>query len=132
MEVVGTGCEFGHNDDYQRAAEHYVKDGTLIYDDVNEFEPVKKFQPQISSTSRRMEKYVFFSVPADALLGLFRPLPRLRRLCDLRHRDMDVAINSPIWKKTKAPWKQVPEVGRRWPRSNQVGSRLFRFRKSRG
>jgi len=33
MEIVGTGYEFGHNDDYQRTT-HYVKDGTLIYDDV--------------------------------------------------------------------------------------------------
>ena len=29
MDVVGTGYEFGHNDDYQRTT-HYVKDGTLI------------------------------------------------------------------------------------------------------
>ncbi|MDA8254834.1 MAG: nitrogenase molybdenum-iron protein alpha chain, partial [Betaproteobacteria bacterium] len=33
MEIAGTGYEFGHNDDYQRTT-HYVKDGTLIYDDV--------------------------------------------------------------------------------------------------
>ena len=32
MEIVGTGYEFGHNDDYQRTT-HYVKDGTLIYMD---------------------------------------------------------------------------------------------------
>ncbi len=38
MEVVGTGYEFGHNDDYQRTAQHYVKDGTLIYDDVTGYE----------------------------------------------------------------------------------------------
>ncbi|HOB47037.1 MAG TPA: nitrogenase molybdenum-iron protein alpha chain, partial [Zoogloea sp.] len=37
MEVVGTGYEFGHNDDYQRTT-HYVKDGTLIYDDVTGYE----------------------------------------------------------------------------------------------
>ncbi|KAF0140241.1 MAG: nitrogenase molybdenum-iron protein alpha chain [Rhodospirillaceae bacterium] len=29
MVVVGTGYEFGHNDDYQRTT-HYVKEGTLI------------------------------------------------------------------------------------------------------
>src|ERR1017187_1076811 len=49
MEVVGTGYEFGHNDDYQRTT-HYVKDGTLIYDDVTgyEFEKfVEKVKPDL-------------------------------------------------------------------------------------
>ena len=29
MEIVGTGYEFGHGDDYKRTG-HYVKKGTLI------------------------------------------------------------------------------------------------------
>ena len=61
MEVVGTGYEFGHNDDYQRTAQHYVKDGTLIYDDVTgyEFEKfVEKIQPDLVGSGIK-EKYVF-------------------------------------------------------------------------
>ncbi len=61
MEVVGTGYEFGHNDDYQRTTQHYVKDGTLIYDDVTgyEFEKfVEKIQPDLVGSGIK-EKYVF-------------------------------------------------------------------------
>ncbi len=45
MEVVGAGYEFAHGDDYQRTT-HYVKDGTLIYDDVTGFE-FEKFAEKI-------------------------------------------------------------------------------------
>ena len=61
MEIVGTGYEFAHNDDYQRTAQHYVKDGTLIYDDVTgyEFEKfVEKVQPDLVGSGIK-EKYVF-------------------------------------------------------------------------
>ena len=82
MEVVGTGYEFGHNDDYQRTT-HYVKDGTLIYDDVTgyEFEKfVEKIQPDLVGSGIK-EKYVFqkMGVPFRQMhsLGLFRPLSRL-------------------------------------------------------
>lgn len=60
MEVVGTGYEFAHNDDYQRTT-HYVKDGTLIYDDVTGFEFekfVEKVQPDLVGSGIK-EKYVF-------------------------------------------------------------------------
>ena len=60
MEVVGTGYEFGHNDDYQRTTE-YVKDGTLIYDDLTSFEFekfVEKVQPDLVGSGVK-EKYIF-------------------------------------------------------------------------
>jgi nitrogen fixation protein NifX len=60
MEVVGTDYEFGHNDDYQRTAQHYVKDGTLIYDDVTGYEFEKfaeKIQPDLVGSGIK-EKYV--------------------------------------------------------------------------
>jgi nitrogenase molybdenum-iron protein alpha chain len=109
MNVVGTGYEFGHNDDYQRTA-HEVKDGTLIYDDVTgyEFEKfVEKIQPDLVGSGIK-EKYVFqkMGVPFRQMhswdysgpyhgydgFGIFA-------------RDMDMAINSPVWGLTKAPWK---------------------------
>lgn len=37
MEIVGAGYEFAHRDDYQRTMD-YVKDGTLIYDDITAYE----------------------------------------------------------------------------------------------
>jgi len=60
MEIVGTGYEFGHNDDYQRTT-HYVKDGTLIYDDITSFEFekfVEKVKPDMVGSGIK-EKYIF-------------------------------------------------------------------------
>ncbi len=37
MKIVGAGYEFAHNDDYQRTG-HYVREGTLIYDDITGYE----------------------------------------------------------------------------------------------
>jgi nitrogenase molybdenum-iron protein alpha chain len=37
MEVIGTGYEFGHNDDYDRTIKE-MGDATLLYDDVTGFE----------------------------------------------------------------------------------------------
>src|SRR3970040_2842795 len=71
MEVVGTGYEFGHNDDYQRTTD-YVKDSTLIYDDVTgyEFEKfVEKIKPDLVGSGIK-EKYVFQKMGVP-----FPPLP---------------------------------------------------------
>jgi nitrogenase molybdenum-iron protein alpha chain len=108
MEIVGTGYEFGHNDDYQRTT-HYVKDGTLIYDDVTgyEFEKfVEKLRPDLVGSGIK-EKYIFqkmgfpfrqmhswdYSGPYHGYDGFA-----------IFARDMDMAINSPVWKLTKAPF----------------------------
>ena len=90
MEVVGTGYEFAHNDDYQRTT-HYVKGGTLIYDDVTGYE-FEKFVKRPARPGRfRHQGKVRVpedgrAVPPDALLGLLRSVPRLRRLRHLRPR----------------------------------------------
>ena len=108
MEIVGTGYEFGHNDDYQRTS-HYVKDGTLIYDDVTgyEFEKfVEKVNPDLVGSGIK-EKYIFqkmgypfrqmhswdYSGPYHGYDGFA-----------VFARDMDMAINAPVWKLTKAPF----------------------------
>ena len=115
MEVVGTGYEFGHNDDYQRTAQHYVKDGTLIYDDVTgyEFEKfVEKVQPDLVGSGIK-EKYVFqkMGVPFRQMhswdySGPYHGYDGFAIFA----RDMDMAINSPIWKKTVPPWKAAPKA----------------------
>ncbi len=112
MEVVGTGYEFAHNDDYQRTT-HYVKDGTLIYDDVTgyEFEKfVEKIKPDLVGSGIK-EKYIFqkmgfpfrqmhswdYSGPYHGYDGFA-----------IFARDMDMAINSPVWSLPTAPWKTAP------------------------
>ena len=110
MEVVGTGYEFGHNDDYQRTT-HYVKDGTLIYDDVTgyEFEKfVEKVQPDLVGSGIK-EKYVFqkMGVPFRQMhswdySGPYHGYDGFAIFA----RDMDMAINSPVWALTKTPWKR--------------------------
>ena len=108
MEVVGTGYEFAHNDDYQRTT-HYVKDGTLIYDDVNGFEFekfVEKIRPDLVGSGIK-EKYIFqkMGVPFRQMhswdySGPYHGYDGFAIFA----RDMDMAINSPVLKLTKAPY----------------------------
>ena len=108
MEVIGTGYEFGHNDDYQRTT-HYVKDGTLIYDDVTGFEFekfVEKVQPDLVGSGVK-EKYIFqkMGVPFRQMhswdySGPYHGYDGFAIFA----RDMDMAINAPVWRMTKTPW----------------------------
>jgi nitrogenase molybdenum-iron protein alpha chain len=108
MEVIGTGYEFGHNDDYQRTT-HYVKDGTLIYDDLNSFEFekfVERVQPDLVGSGIK-EKYIFqkMGVPFRQMhswdySGPYHGYDGFAVFA----RDMDMAINAPVWKMTKAPY----------------------------
>ena len=91
MEVVGTGYEFGHNDDYDRTLKE-MGNATLLYDDVTgyEFEEfVKKIKPGPDRLGHQGEVHLpedGHPLPPDALLGLLGPVPRLRRFRDLRSR----------------------------------------------
>jgi nitrogenase molybdenum-iron protein alpha chain len=109
MEVIGTGYEFGHGDDYQRTT-HDIKDGTLIYDDVSGYEFEKfaeKLRPDLVGSGVK-EKYVFqkMGVPFRQMhswdySGPYHGYDGF----DIFARDMDMAINSPVWGMCKAPWK---------------------------
>jgi nitrogenase molybdenum-iron protein alpha chain len=107
MEVIGTGYEFGHGDDYQRTT-HYTDPGTVIYDDVTayEFEEfARKLKPDLIASGIK-EKYVFqkmalpfrqmhswdYSGPYHGYDGFA-----------IFARDMDLALNSPTWGLVKAP-----------------------------
>jgi len=109
MEVVGLGYEFAHDDDYERT-KHEVSNTTLIYDDVNEYELeafVKKLNPDLVASGVK-EKYVFqkmglpfrqmhswdYSGPYHGFDGFA-----------IFAKDMDMAINSPVWASSKAPWE---------------------------
>lgn len=110
MEVIGTGYEFAHDDDYQRT-KHDIERATLIYDDVNEYELeafVKKLKPDLVASGIK-EKYVFqkmglpfrqmhswdYSGPYHGFDGFA-----------IFAKDMDMAINSPVWGYNKAPWEE--------------------------
>jgi nitrogenase molybdenum-iron protein alpha chain len=114
MEVIGTGYEFGHNDDYKRTT-HYIEGGTLVYDDVSayEFEQfIKAMKPDLVASGIK-EKYVFqkmalpfrqmhswdYSGPYHGYDGFA-----------IFARDMDLALNSPTWGLIGAPWKQPAEA----------------------
>ncbi len=109
MEVVGTGYEFAHNDDYQRTT-HHIQDGTLIYDDVTgyEFERfVEHMRPDLVGSGIK-EKYVFqkMGVPFRQMhswdySGPYHGYDGFAIFA----RDMDMAISSPVWGLCKAPWK---------------------------
>ena len=110
MEVVGAGYEFAHGDDYQRTT-HYVKDGTLIYDDVTGFEFEKfaeKIRPDLVGSGVK-EKYIFqkMGIPFRQMhswdySGPYHGYDGFAIFA----RDMDMAINSPVWNMTKAPWEK--------------------------
>ena len=109
MVIVGTGYEFAHNDDYQRTG-HYVKEGTLIYDDVTGYE-LEKFiegiRPDLVGSGIK-EKY-----PTQKLGVPFRQMHSWDYSGPYHGydgfaifaRDMDLAINNPVWGLFKAPWQ---------------------------
>ena len=110
MEVTATGYEFAHNDDYQRTTE-YIKDGTLVYDDASEFELerfVKALRPDLVGSGIK-EKYGTqkMGVPFRQLhswdySGPYHGYDGFAIFA----RDMDLAVNNPVWKMHKAPWKK--------------------------
>ncbi|MCS7030653.1 MAG: nitrogenase molybdenum-iron protein alpha chain [Gloeomargarita sp. SKYG116] len=109
MEVIGTGYEFGHSDDYQRTT-HYADPGTVIYDDVTayEFEEfARRLHPDLIASGIK-EKYVFqkMALPFRQMhswdySGPYHGYDGFAVFA----RDMDLALNSPTWGLVKAPWK---------------------------
>lgn len=111
MQVIGTGYEFGHNDDYKRTTE-YTDPGTVIYDDVSgyEFEEfARKLKPDLIAAGIK-EKYVFqkmalpfrqmhswdYSGPYHGYDGFA-----------IFARDMDLALNNPTWGLIGTPWNKT-------------------------
>jgi nitrogenase molybdenum-iron protein alpha chain len=111
MEVVGTGYEFGHNDDYDRTIKE-MGNATLIYDDVTgyEFEEfVKRVKPDLIGSGIK-EKYIFqkMGIPFRQMhswdySGPYHGYDGFAIFA----RDMDMTINNPCWKKISPPWKQA-------------------------
>ncbi|MBF0465080.1 MAG: nitrogenase molybdenum-iron protein alpha chain [Nitrospirae bacterium] len=102
MEVIATGYEFGHNDDYKRTYPE-LKEGTLIYDDVTpyEFEEfAKRLKPDLVGSGIK-EKYAYhkMGVPFRQMhswdySGPYHGFDGFAVFA----RDMDMTVNSPTWK----------------------------------
>ncbi|MDA8392279.1 MAG: nitrogenase molybdenum-iron protein alpha chain [Actinomycetota bacterium] len=109
MEIVGTGYEFGHSDDYKRTYPE-VKEATVIYDDPSAYELeefARRLRPDLMGAGIK-EKYVFhkmglpfrqmhswdYSGPYHGVDGFA-----------IFARDMDLAINSPVWGLMTPPWE---------------------------
>ncbi|WP_165227766.1 nitrogenase molybdenum-iron protein alpha chain [Aquisphaera insulae] len=109
MEVVGTGYEFGHNDDYDRTLKEMGK-ATLLYDDVTgyEFEEfVKRVKPDLVGSGIK-EKYIFqkMGIPFRQMhswdySGPYHGYDGFAIFA----RDMDMTLNNPCWSKLTPPWK---------------------------
>lgn len=114
MEVVGTGYEFGHNDDYDRTIKE-MGNATLLYDDVTgyEFEEfVKRVKPDLIGSGIK-EKYIFqkMGVPFRQMhswdySGPYHGYDGFAIFA----RDMDMTLNNPCWGKIEAPWKKSAAV----------------------
>ena len=110
MEVIGTGYEFAHGDDYKRTKED-IKRSTVIYDDVSEYELeafVKKLRPDLVAAGVK-EKYVFqkMGLPFRQMhswdySGPYHGYDAFAIFA----KDMDLAMNSPVWSHTNAPWEK--------------------------
>jgi nitrogenase molybdenum-iron protein alpha chain len=116
MEVVGTGYEFGHNDDYDRTIKD-MGNATLLYDDITGFEFeefVKRVKPDLVGSGIK-EKFIFqkMGVPFRQMhswdySGPYHGYDGFAIFA----RDMDMTLNNPCWAKIKAPWlkKEEPEA----------------------
>ena len=113
MEVIGTGYEFAHNDDYDRTLKE-MGDATLLYDDVTgyEFEEfVKKMRPDLVGSGIK-EKYIFqkMGIPFRQMhswdySGPYHGYDGFAIFA----RDMDMTINNPTWGMMQAPWNKTAE-----------------------
>lgn len=110
LKVIVTGYEFAHGDDYQRTLE-YVKDTTIVVDDMTEFEMeklIKEYRPDMFGSGIK-EKYQthkvglpFRQMHSWDYSGPYHGVDGFAVFA----RDIDMAINGPIWKKVTPPWKE--------------------------
>jgi nitrogenase molybdenum-iron protein alpha chain len=113
MDVVGTGYEFGHNDDYDRTVPE-MGNATLLYDDVTGFEFeefVKRVKPDMIGSGVK-EKYIFqkMGVPFRQMhswdySGPYHGYDGFAIFA----RDMDMTLNNPCWKNLTPPWRKPVE-----------------------
>jgi nitrogenase molybdenum-iron protein alpha chain len=108
MQIIGTGYEFAHRDDYERTHPD-LQDGVVLYDDPTAWELeefARQLRPDLMGAGVK-EKYVFhkmglpfrqmhswdYSGPYHGVEGFA-----------VFARDMDIAINNPTWGLFSPPW----------------------------
>jgi nitrogenase molybdenum-iron protein alpha chain len=111
MEVIGTGYEFAHNDDYDRTIKE-MGNATLLYDDATGFELeefVKRMKPDLVGSGIK-EKYVFqkMGIPLRQMhswdySGPYHGYDGFAIFA----RDMDMTRSNPCWSKQAPPWKKL-------------------------
>ncbi|MDZ4201642.1 MAG: nitrogenase molybdenum-iron protein alpha chain [Gallionella sp.] len=111
MEVVGTGYEFAHGDDYDRTIKE-MGNATLLYDDVTglEFEEfVKRVKPDLVGSGIK-EKFIFqkMGIPFRQMhswdySGPYHSYDGFAIFA----RDMDMTLNNPCWSQLTPPWKKA-------------------------
>ncbi|MGK7345423.1 MAG: nitrogenase molybdenum-iron protein alpha chain [Candidatus Nitrospinota bacterium M3_3B_026] len=115
MDVVGTGYEFGHNDDYDRTIGE-AKEATLIYDDVTGYELekfIERIRPDLVGSGVK-EKYVsqkmgvpFRQMHSWDYSGPYHGYDGFAVFA----RDMDMAVSAPAYRKITPPWKNGAAQG---------------------
>ncbi len=111
MNVVTTGYEFAHQDDYERTLHYIDKNATIIVDDAtaHEIEELtKKLRPDLVASGIK-EKYQaqkmgvpFRQMHSWDYSGPYHGIEGF----EIFARDVDMAINGNVWKFIKAPWEQ--------------------------
>lgn len=107
-EVMVAGYEFAHNDDYDRTLQ-YIKDTTIMVDDMTEYEMeeiIKKYRPDFFGSGIK-EKYQthkagvpFRQMHSWDYSGPYHGVDGFAVFA----RDLDMAINGPIWKLITPSW----------------------------
>lgn len=108
MEVVATGYEFAHKDDYERTFKQ-LSEGTIVYDDPTAYDLeylAQKMGIDLMGSGIK-EKYVYhkMGIPFRQMhswdySGPYHGFDGFKIFA----RDMDMAINSPVWGLLKAPF----------------------------
>ena len=114
MEVIGTGYEFAHGDDYDRTLQE-MGNATLIYDDVTGYELeefVKRLKPDLVGSGIK-EKYIYqkMGIPFRQMhswdySGPYHGYDGFAIFA----RDMDMTLNNPCWSMQTPPWKGVKQA----------------------
>lgn len=120
MEIIASGYEFAHGDDYDRTLKE-MGEATLIYDDASAYELeafFKRLKPDLVGAGIK-EKYTFqkLGVPFRQMhswdySGPYHGYDGFAIFA----KDMDMTLNNPCWSQMTPPWKriatpdQVPEV----------------------
>ncbi len=107
MEIIATGYEFAHNDDYKKTQPE-LKEGAVLFDDATPYELeefTKRLKPDLVGSGVK-EKYSYhkMGVPFRQMhswdySGPYHGFDGFKVFA----RDMDMTVNSPVWALVRKP-----------------------------